>query len=194
MPKAEAYYVRGTEQGGLQRQSWLSGPFDTYTQASPEARRLRPFYPGVFVDVKRRRVDGPLPVEWPRACAPEDEPDYNLAHKAGRAALAADLAQVAERCGGVVVQENWITEIDVDVTVPALRCNVWVAHIVEAPIPIISWYGAAYPLAPVRGAWDRAHINAAHRRKATSEPRTYGDLFARLEAGLLAAIDGSAFE
>lgn len=121
--------------------------------------------------------------------------EFDLAKRAEREAAAEAIADAARACGATVVVENWDGEPDVDITMPNLRATIWLGYTQAAPMPIISWYGATWPLAStVPGAWTEYGLNHAHGRKASSLPRSWPELFEALEAGLLASLDGSAFE
>lgn len=119
---------------------------------------------------------------------------YNLRQRGERERAANDIAERARALGAQAAIENWDGEPDVDIAVASLHAQIWLAWTPAAPMPIISWYGAAYPLRGVPGAWHDDDVNSSHRRKATSLPATWPELFDMLETGLLAGIDGSAFD
>lgn len=194
---ARAPYVYGQQIGWPNGVQWVSGPFDDREAAWREMKRLRPFYPDATLSVRERRGKS-LPTCTPRTGPPgeakptEPAPSYDLKKRPERERLAADLQAVAERFGASVVVENWDGEPDVTVATPSLRATIWCVS-VQGEMPIISWYGAAYPLRAVPGAWTADQVNDAHRRKASSLPGTWSELFDALEIGVCAAIDGSAF-
>lgn len=118
---------------------------------------------------------------------------FDLKNVAGRRAAGEALAERARAIGAQAVVEDWDGEPDVDVAVPGLRANIWLAYMKAAPMPIISWVardGRRFkPSLP--GAWQG---EGQPHYKATSLPDTWAQLFDALEIGLLAGIDGSAFE
>lgn len=191
---ASAWYVHGVKLAWPNGERLVSGPFDESADAWAEEKRLRDagLYPDATLRVRVHRAKS-LPVCTPRTRPPGDEPapvaEYDLKKRPERERLAADLQAVAERFGASVVVENWDGEPDVTVTTPSLRATIWCVS-VQGELPIISWYGAAYPLRAVPGAW----TDDDGRRKATTLPATWSGLFEGLEIGLCAAIDGSAFD
>jgi len=189
MPVGRAWYVRGQKLAFPFGERWLSGPFEALADAVAEERRLRPLYPDASLST-RIRTGKSLPTVTPRKAGPVE---FNLARVAERRAAAeAIVDHVVGRLGLDARLEDWDGEPDVDCLTPNLSAQIWLAHTPLAPMPIISWYGARFPLRAVPGAWP-AEFNA-RRSKATSTPRDWGQLFEMLEIGLLAAIDGSAFE
>lgn len=186
MPVGRAWYVHGRKLAFPYGERWISGPFDDLADAHAEARRLRPLYPDATLDA-RLRSGKTLPEVLPRS----DTPAFDLSRVAGRRAAAEAIAERVRALGLDAVVEDWEGEPDVDCHTPNLSCNLWLAHTPAAPMPIISWYGAKFPLQAVPGAWGRDDVN---RSKATSLPRDWAELFAMLEIGLLAAVDGTAFE
>lgn len=199
MVMAVGHYVRGRKHAFPYGERLVSGPLDDSAAAFAEAKRLRDagLYPDaeLFPYVHRAKT---LPVVTPRTRPPGDEPapvpEYDLRKRPERERAADDLAERARAFGARVEIENWDGEPDVQIFTPSLQANIWLAHLKEAPMPIISWYGAAYPLRAVPGAWTPDHVNDAHRRKASSLPGTWSELFDALEIGICAAIDGSAFD
>lgn len=193
MVSARAHYVHARRNAFPNAEAWISGPFDTYTECNTETHRLAPFYPECLL---RPRVfhGKTLPACSPRTGPPGAEPAYDLAKRPERERAAADLKARAEAFGATVVVENWDGEPDVQISTPALQANIWLAYLRDAPMPMISWYGANYPLRAVPGAWDAEHVNRFHRSKASSVPATWGELFDALEIGICAAIDGTAFQ
>lgn len=187
MPVGRAWYVHGRKLAFPYGERWVSGPFDDSAAAHAEARRLRPLYPDATLDARLRSGKTLLEV-LPRS----NTPAFDLSRVAGRRAAAEAIAERVRALGLDAVVEDWEGEPDVDCHTPSLSCNLWLAHTPAAPMPIISWYGAKFPLQAVPGAWP-ADFNA-HRSKATSLPRDWAELFAMLEIGLLAAVDGTAFE
>lgn len=194
-----AWYVHGQKHAFPYGKRLVSGPFDEMNAAYDERARLEQakLYPDARLDVLPHSAKT-LPVVTPRTRPPGDEapavPDYDLRKRPERERAAADLAERARAFGARVEIENWDGEPDVQIFTPSLQANIWLAHLKEAPMPIISWYGAAYPLRAVPGAWTPDHVNDAHRRKASSLPGTWSELFDALEIGICAAIDGSAFD
>ena len=196
---ARAPYVHGIQTAFPHGVKWVAGPFDDRDAAWREMDRIRPFYPDAVLSV-RERTGKTLPTCTPRTAPPGQKPpapaapDYDLRKRPERERAADDLAGRARAFGARVEIENWDGEPDVQVFLPSLQANIWLAHLKEAPMPIISWYGAVYPLRPVPGAWTADQVNDAHRRKASSLPGTWSELFDALEIGVCAAIDGSAFD
>lgn len=195
-----AWYVRGQKHAFPHGKRLVSGPFDESDQAWTEKRRLEQagLYPDARLDVLPHSAKT-LPVVTPRTSPPGAEPvpavpDYDLRKRPERERAADDLAARARAFGARVEIENWDGEPDVQIFLPSLQANIWLAYMREAPMPIISWYGAAYPLRAVPGAWTADQVNDAHRRKASSLPGTWSELFDALEIGICAAIDGSAFD
>jgi len=142
----------------------------------------------------RLRQGKSLPECRPDRNAPAPALQFNLAQVAERRAAAEAIAERVRALGLVAIVEDRDGEPDVDCVTPNLSCNIWLAHLPAAPMPIISWYGAKQPLQAVRGAWGRGDVNWSHRAKATSCPRDWAELFDMLETGLLAAVDGTAFD
>ncbi len=192
MPRASAWYVRAQRSAFPYGRKWVSGPFDEMDAAFAEADRLRPFYPDASLMALMRTTAGPLPAATPRAAPPETAgPSYSLSTAKGRREAADAIAERVQALGLDVTVEDWISDLDVDCSAgPFLRANIWLAHLPAAPMPCISWVGHGKRLRTVPGAWAQEYPH----RKATSEPRDWAELFAMLETGLLAAIDGSAFE
>lgn len=193
MPVGRAWYVHGQKLAFPYGERWVSGPFDDSAAAHAEARRLRPLYPDANLSARLRQGKS-LPECRPDRNAPAPALQFNLARVAERRAAAEAIAERVRALGLVAIVEDWDGEPDVDCVTPNLSCNIWLAHLPAAPMPIISWYGAKQPLQAVRGAWGRDDVNWSHRAKATSCPRDWAELFDMLETGLLAAVDGSAFE
>lgn len=188
MPVGHAYYVQGQKLAFPYGERWVSGPFDDSATAQAEADRLRPLYPDATLRVTPRSGKT-LPEVRPRG----DDRGFTLARVGDRRAAAdAIIDLVVRRLGLVVRLEDWNGEPDVDCVTPSLSCNIWLAHTPGAPMPIINWYGAKFPLRGVPGAW-AAEFNY-WGSKATSLPRDWGELFSMLEIGLLAAVDGTAFD
>lgn len=192
MPVGRAWYVRGQKLAFPYGERWVSGPFDESSAAHDEARRLRPFYPDATLSV-RLRSGKTLPEVKPRTAAPgEKTPQFDLSTVAGRREAAEAIrSHVVERLGLQANIEDWDGEPDVDCRAPGLLGTIWLGHTPAAPMPIISWVAdSPRRLVAVPGAWAQEYPH----RKATSEPRDWAELFAMLETGLLAAIDGRAFE
>jgi len=187
MPVGQAWYVHGQKLAFPYGERWISGPFDDLAAAHDEARRLRPLYPDANLSA-RLRSGKTLPEVLPRS----DTPAFDLSRVAGRRAAAEAIAERVRALGLVAIVEDWDGEPDVDCVTPNLCATIWLGNTPAAPMPIISWYGAKHPLQAVPGAWP-ADFNA-HRSKATSLPRDWAELFAMLEIGLFAAVDGTAFE
>ncbi len=192
---ARAYYVHGQKLAFPYGERLVSGPYDDSAAAFAEEKRLREagLYPDANLTVRVHRAKS-LPVVTPRTRPPGDEPaavpEYDLRKRPERERAADDLADRARAFGARVEIENWDGEPDVQIFTPSLQANIWLAYLKEAPMPIISWYGAAYPLRAVPGAW----TDDDGRRKATSLPATWSELFDALEIGICAAIDGNAFQ
>ena len=157
------------------RRDWavrlVAGPFEQWQEAADRAARLRPLYPNSAVEVTERDFAGLRTAE-------------------GRRHVAAMLRQHAERIGARV---EWDAETDdIDIRLPTLRANIWLADIPASPMPIISWV-AGYGLrlsSLIPGAWlERGEPH----RKATSMPETWTQLYDALEIGLCAGVDGGAF-
>lgn len=199
MPMAEAWYVQGIKLDFSQATKLVSGPFDGLDDVFKEIERIRAFYPNITLRPKKHRAKS-LPERKPRTHAPGErladmpDPGYNLRKRAERERCADDIASRARALGATVEIENWDGEPDVDIRTPSLRATIWLAWTPAAPMPIISWYGASYPLRGVPGAWRAEQVNSAHRRKATSLPATWPELFDALETGICAAVDGTAFD
>lgn len=183
--KSAAWYVHGVRQDFPHAEAWLSGPHDDLADAGRAAARLRPYYPEATLS-PRKRVGLGLP-----ECRPA-RPAVDLKTAGGRAAAGHMIAERLRDLGLEAVVENWDGDPDVTCITPSLRAGIWLAWTPLAPMPIINWYSAARPLVAVPGAWP-AEFNA-QRTKATSAPRDWPELFEMLEIGLLASIDGSAFE
>lgn len=195
MTRGRAYYVQAVQHAFPHGVRLESGPFESLRECMAECARLAPLYPDAHLREHVKRAKS-LPTLTPRRAGLEPLPDtgYDLRKRPERERAAADIAARAEALGATVVIENWDGEPDVDITLPSLRATIWLAHLKAAPMPTISWYGAQYPLRAVPGAWTDADVNSAHGRKATSLPATWPELFDMLEAGICAAIDGSAFD
>lgn len=196
MPMAAAWYVRGRKRAFPYGERLVSGPFDDLAAAMAERTRLQSanLYPDAFLETHMHRAKT-LPECKPRTRPPGEPPDqaeYNLRRRAERERLADDIAKRARALGATVEIENWDGEPDVNIALPSLRATIWCVS-VQGEMPIISWYGAAYPLQALPGAWRDDQVNSAHERKATSLPATYAELFEALETGICAAIDGGAF-
>jgi hypothetical protein len=195
MVMARAHYVHGKQRAFPYGERLVSGPFDTSADATTERKRLEAagLYPDARLTTTTHRAKS-LPVVTPRTRPPGAEPPagptYDLRKRPERERLAAALAERARAFGATVHIENWDGEPDVQIRTPSLQANIWLAYLREAPMPIISWYGAAYPLRAVPGAW----TDDDRRRKASSLPATWPELFDMLETGICAAIDGSAFD
>lgn len=190
MVAGRAHYVWGKLRDFPYGERWVSGPFDDPFDASTECERLRPLYPEAALSV-RIRSGKTLPECTPRA-APLS---FDLKRKKGRAkAAAAIVAHVVGRLGLSAEITDWDGEPDVVCRSPNLSCMIGIGYHPAAPMPILSWYGARFPLRGLPGAWAEADINWSHRRKATSLPRSWDGLFSMLETGLLASIDGAAFD
>lgn len=198
MPRGSAWYVHGQKLAFPWGERWVSGPFDEADEVWGELRRLRPFYPDANLSV-RMRSGKTLPTATPRTRPPGDDPrppapSFNMARVAERRAAAEAIAGKVRSLGLDAVIEDWDGEPDIDCSTPNLCATIWLGNTPAAPLPIISWYGARFPLRALPGAWGRDDVNWSHRAKATSTPATWQELFDMLETGLLAAIDGSAFE
>lgn len=183
-------------------QAWrlVSGPFDDHDPVFEEARRIRPLYPDACALDVILHTGKSLPERKPRIRPPGDQeeptvPEFDLRNVAGRRAAARALVDHIEALGCRATLEDWDGEPDVTGSAPSLHAQIWLAWTPQAPMPIISWYGSAYSLRDVvPGAWGRGDVNPYHRAKTTSLPATWPELFDALEIGLLAAIDGSAFD
>lgn len=191
MTSGTAYYVYGKKYDFPWAEAWLSGPHDR-DEAFETARAIRPLYPDANVSV-RPRTGKTLPTVRPRRSAPGDI-TFDMSKASGRRAAARAIAERVERIGLVAVVEDRDGEPDVDVQTPSLRAAIWLGYTPAAPMPIISWHRAAYDLRGVPGAWLSVDINTSHRRKATTLCKSWPGLFEALEIGLLASIDGSAFD
>lgn len=193
MPVGRAWYVQGKKHAFPYAEAWISGPFEAMADAFAERDRLAPLYPDAALST-RVRSGKTLPTCTPRtgASSAKPAPKFNLARVAERRAAADAIVARVQALGLAARIEDWDGEPDVTCETPNLAAQIWLAHTPLAPMPIISWYGARFPLQAVPGAWP-ADFNA-HRSKATSEPRDWAELFEMLEIGLLAAIDGSAFD
>ena len=181
-----AWYVFGQKVDYPFGKKRVAGPFDTMAQALAEERRLRPLYPDATLCAKPVTAKT-LPACTPRAAAPA----FDLSTVAGRREAAEAIrAHVVDRLGLQATVEDWDGEPDVDCRAPGLLGTIWLGWTTAAPMPFISWVAdSPRRLVAVPGAWPQDYPH----RKATSEPRDWAELFAMLEAGLLAAIDGSAF-
>lgn len=195
MPVGHAWYVHGQKLAFPYGERWISGPFDASDEAWDELRRLRPLYPDANLSV-RMRSGKTLPEVTPRTPGAEAPavPSFNLRKVADRRAAAEAIAGKVRSLGLDAIVEDWDGEPDVDCVTPNLCAAIWLGNTPAAPMPIISWYGAKHPLQAVPGAWARDDVNWSHRAMATSCPRDWAELFDMLETGLLAAVDGSAFE
>jgi hypothetical protein len=190
MVAGRAHYVWGKQADFPYGERWISGPFDDPFDASTECERVRPLYPEARLSV-RIRTGKTLPI-----CRPRVAPlSFDLKRKDGRAdAAAAIVALVEGKLGLRAEVTDWGGEPDVTCTAPNLSCLIGLDYFRYAPLPIISWYGARFPLRGVPGAWGDGDVNWSHRAKATSLPRDWGEMFSMLEIGLLASIDGGAFD
>lgn len=192
MPVGRAWYVHGQKLAFPYGERWVSGPFDASDEAWDELRRIRPFYPDADLS-PRLRSGKTLPEVKPRTRAPGAEVTaFNLRKAAGRRAAAEAIAGKVRSLGLDAVVEDWDGKPDVDCHTPSLCATIWLGDTPAAPMPIISWYGAKFPLRGVPGAWP-ADFNY-WGSKATSTPRDWAELFSMLETGLLAAVDGTAFD
>lgn len=198
MVMARAWYVHGKKLAFPYGERLVSGPFDEHGGAFDEAARLRPFYPDATLSARPHRAKS-LPVRTPRTRPPgDDEPEhagagYDLSRVEQRRAAAEALRVfVVDRLGLACTVEDWEGEPDVDCRAPGLLGHIWLGWTRAAPMPIISWVAddPRQLVAVLPGAWRETHPH----RKATSSPATWARLFDALEIGLLAAIDGSAFE
>lgn len=196
MVMARAWYVHGKKRAFPYGERLVSGPFDESADAWAEEKRLRDakLYPDANLTVRVHRAKS-LPVRTPRG---DDEPEhagagYDLSRvKQRRAAAEALRAFVVDRLGLACTIEDWEGEPDVDCRAPGLLGHIWLGHTRAAPMPIISWVAddPRQLVAVLPGAWRETHPH----RKATSSPATWARLFDALEIGLLAAIDGRAFD
>ena len=195
MPRGQAWYVHAQKLAFPYATAWVAGPFDDSAVAFAEAGRIRPFYPDADLS-PRLRSGKTLPEIKPRTRAPGASapavPSFNLRKVADRRAAAEAIAGKVRSLGLDAVVEDWGGEPDVDCHTPSLCATIWLGDTPAAPMPIISWYGAKFPLRGVPGAWP-ADFNY-WGSKATSTPRDWPELFSMLEIGLLAAVDGSAFD
>ena len=192
MTTGRAWYVHAQKLAFPYATAWVAGPFDDSAVAFDEARRIRPFYPDADLS-PRLRSGKTLPEVKPRSRAPGAEaPSFNLRKVADRRAAAEAIAEKVHSLGLDAVVEDWDGEPDVDCRTPSLCATIWLGDTPAAPMPIISWYGAKFPLRGVPGAW-LADFNY-WGSKATSTPRDWPELFSMLETGLLAAVDGTAFD
>ncbi len=196
MPVGRAWYVRGQKVAFPHGRKWVSGPFDEVDAAFDEMERIRPFYPDANLSV-RIRSGKTLPDVKPRSAPPGEEPPaYDLSTVGGRREAAEAIrAHVVDRLGLQAHIEDWDGEPDVDCRAPGLLGTIWLGHTPAAPMPLISWVADSPRLlvAALPGAWF-GNMHDIPARKRTSEPRDWAELFAMLETGLLAAIDGRAFE
>lgn len=183
------FYVKGQKLAYPFATKLLSGPFDESELAWVEMRRLRPLYPDANLSVTQQ-TGKRFPVRTPRSLAPTL--DFDVAKVTERRRLAEALAECAREVGCAADIVGWDGEPDVDCAAPALSATIWVANLPASRVPLIHWYGAKFPLRVVPGVWPAAFN--AHRTKATSSPTNWTELFDMLRGGLLAAIDGTAFE
>lgn len=188
MVAGRAHYVWGKQKDFPYGERWISGPFDDPFEAATECERVRALYPEANLSVRIRT--GALPECKPRRGALS----FDLSRVAERRAAAAAIAEQVRAHGLHATIEDWDGEPDVDASVPFLSAAIWVGNTPAAPMPFISWHGARYPLRALPGVWTARDVNTSHRRKATSSPRDWPQLLDMLVDGLLAAIDGSAFD
>ncbi len=195
-PQPRAEYVQAQQSAFPYGTRLVSGPFHERGQVWAEKTRIEPYYPDCTLSAITHRAKA-LPLRLPRSCVPGDEPDvptFKLSTAAGRLAAAEEIARRARDLGAVVDIENWDGEPDVDIRLPSLHATIWLGYTAAAPMPIISWYGARWPLRGVLGAWRDEDVNAAHGRKATSAPSDWPSLFEALLSGICASLDGGAFD
>lgn len=187
MPLASALYIHARKYTFPWAEAWVSGPHER-VEAFAELKRLAPLYPDADLSV-RTRTAKTLPTITPRA-----DKRLDMTTATGRRAVAVELERFAERLGLPAVVEDWDGEPSVDIRTPSLGASIALIKAERDRPALISWYGAAQPLQAVPGAWLSVDINSSHRRKATSFVSSWSGLFTALEIGLLAAIDGSAFD
>lgn len=195
MTPGRGWYVKAVKRAFPHAEALVSGPFDEHGPARAERRRIVPLYPDADLTTVLE-VAASLPERTPRRTppgAPAERAMFDLRNVGGRRQAAAWLAERAEALGATVWVEDWSGDPDVDVSVPALRANIWLAWLPAAPMPIISWVArdGRKLKANLPGAWRGEGF--AHY-KATTIADTWAQLFEALEIGLLAGIDGSAFE
>lgn len=203
MPQGQAFYVEGQQHAFPHGKRLVSGPFDLSADAHTERKRIAPLYPDANLSVVTYRGKS-LPQRKPRTAllcdlAPRlarSGPEYDLSRVEGRRAAASDLAAYARLFGAEVTVEDWDGEPDVDIRVPGGLATIWLGWTPAAPMPLISWVAAEGRRLRqyVPGAWGMLTDFAPAHRKATSHPADWAELFAMLEAGLCAMVDGTAFE
>lgn len=194
MPLGRAYYVRGVQVAFPHGERLVSGPFDAFLDAQGERVRLVPLYPDAVLGVVPHSAN-PLPVVVPRAAPGDAVPSHDLSTVDGRRICASAIARRVRELGLSARIEDWDGEPDVDCETPSLRAMIGLAWHPQAPMPLIHWVAADgfYLRASLPGAWRDGPQNTG-ARKRTSEPATWPALYEALEIGLLASIDGSAFE
>lgn len=220
MVSARGWYVKAMRYAWPNSTLLASGLFDDHGAAFAEMRRIRPFYPEATLDVVMQTGKN-LPVRKPRSSVPlrrpcgkdcnnpkccdvrcfgiqerPPVPEFDLSVPAQRWDAADAIAAKALSLGAEVGVERWEDDQDVTMRVPFLSCNIWTAWTPAAPMPIISWRAAQGLVLRqhLPGAWSQLTEYAGRHGKATSVPDTWAALFDALEIGLLAGIDGSAFD
>lgn len=196
MVMAVGHYVSAQKLAFPYAEGLISGPFEESADAWEEMRRIRAtkLYADCNLRVKTHRARS-LPVKTPRRMRPaEPVPEFNLRLVGERRRAAEALAAHGRSLGAEATIEDWDGEPDVDFRTPTLQATIWLAWTPQAPMPIVSWHSATHWLRPVPGAWRAGDINTSHGRKATSLCDNWPAVFEALTAGILASIDGSAFD
>lgn len=176
MPVGRAHYVKGVQIAYPNGVRWLAGPYEESADAWAEKARLAPLYPEATLRVEARQGKT-LPV----IVASRGKPKPN------RRATCEALVDLAGRLGlPIEVQAYPRGEYDVDIETPNLRASIWLADVAGLAV---DWSRARWPLAPLSAVWGKP---SGH--KATTHALRVETLLEALEIGLLASIDGAAFE
>jgi hypothetical protein len=187
---AYAHYVHARRQNFLQEQRLFSGPFDSRAAAHDERDRLARLWPDLVLSVKSHRAKV-LPILVPPPPDPVNV-SYDLSKPDDRRAAARYIVDHGHLLGAAAAVSVWDEEYDVDVATPNLSAAVLIDG--RSPIPAVRWHSPTRNLREVPGAWRAADFMAVYTRSVTFRPTSWPALFEALTAGILASIDGSAFD
>jgi hypothetical protein len=182
-----AHYVEAQRRTFLQEKRLFSGPFDDLAAAHGERDRLGPLWPDLVLRVVPHRAK-PLPIITPPPADPVNV-SYDLSKPDDRRAAARRIVDHVHLLGAAAAVSVWDDEYDVDVATPNLSAAVLLDG--RSAIPVVRWHSLNRDLREVPGAW---RADDMYPRSVTTRPTSWPALFEALTAGILASIDGSAFD
>lgn len=171
MAQARAHYVKATQKAFPYGWRLVSGPFHTLDEVWDEKYRLEfaGLYPDALLATISHRAKS-LPVRRPREA-------YDWTEAGDRGDAAAQIAHVVDMLGFPASVEGWDGEFDVSVMLAAAYAR-------------IEFAGGEFPRLTFTALGDFEYRPAYWKDEP---PCSWGDLVVKLQIGLYASLDGTAF-